>query len=176
MMTSRYHGAMRTTVVIDGDVAAEIERLRREGLGVSAALNLLARRGMAKDATATTVTYQHRTSKIGLKVGLVARCTISDLEAGVSARNGRDWKRTRHTRSPWPQATIDQDVMDRALEVQGALAVEGLHRTVKLGDLLIAAAAERARLVVLHYDPDFDRIATITGQPTEWVAPPGTVD
>ncbi|WP_373368824.1 PIN domain-containing protein [Candidatus Mycobacterium methanotrophicum] len=81
-----------------------------------------------------------------------------------------------HARSPWPQATIDQDVMDRAFEVQGALAADGLHRTVKLGDLLIAAAAEEARLVVLHYDRDFDRIATITGQPTEWVAPPGTVD
>jgi predicted nucleic acid-binding protein len=30
--------------------------------------------------------------------------------------------------------------------------VEDLHRTVKPGDLLVAAAAERARLVVLHYD------------------------
>jgi hypothetical protein len=66
--------------------------------------------------------------------------------------------------------------MDRAFEVQGALAENGLHRTVKLGDLLIAAAAERAQLVVLHYDRDFDRIATITSQPTEWVAPPGTAD
>ena len=111
-----------------------------------------------------------------IEAGLVARCTVTDLEAGVSARNGRDWKRTRHARSPWPRATIDQDVMDRAFEVQGALAVEGLHRTVKLGDLFIAAAAERARLVVLHYDRDFDRIAAITGQPTEWVAPPGIVD
>lgn len=111
-----------------------------------------------------------------IEAGLVARCTITDLEAGVSARNGRDWKCTRHVRSHWPQATIDQDVMDRAFEVQGTLAVDGLHRTVKLGDLLIAAAAERAGLVVLHYDGDFDRIATITGQPTEWVAPPGTAD
>lgn len=66
--------------------------------------------------------------------------------------------------------------MDRAFEVQGALAVEGLHGTVKLGDLLVAATAERAQLAVLHYDRDFDRIATITGQPTEWVAPPETVD
>lgn len=111
-----------------------------------------------------------------IEAGLVAWCTVTDLEAGVSARNGRDWKRTRHVRSLWPQAMIDQDVMDRAFEVQGALAVDGLHRTVKLGDLLIAAAAERASLVVLHYDRDFDRIATITGQPTEWVAPPGTAD
>jgi hypothetical protein len=37
-----------------------------------------------------------------------------------------------------PQATIDQDVMNRGFEVQGALAVEGLHRTVKLGNLRIA--------------------------------------
>lgn len=48
-----------------------------------------------------------------IEAGLVARCTITDLEAGVSARNGRDWKRARHARSPWPQATIDQDMMDR---------------------------------------------------------------
>ncbi|MEB3049225.1 PIN domain nuclease [Mycolicibacter sp. MYC123] len=111
-----------------------------------------------------------------MEAGLVARCTVTDLEAGVSARNGLDWKRTRQARSLWPQATIDQAVMDRAFEVQGVLAAEGLHRAVKLGDLLIAAAAERARLVVLHYDRDFDRIAAVTGQPTEWVAPPGTVD
>ncbi|MDQ2709403.1 MAG: PIN domain nuclease [Actinomycetota bacterium] len=111
-----------------------------------------------------------------MEAGLVARCTITDLEAGVSARSGRDWKRTGQARSPWPRATIDQDVLDRAFEVQGALAAEGLHRTVKLGDLIIAAAAERAQLVVLHYDRDFDRIAAITSQPTEWVAPPGTAD
>jgi hypothetical protein len=111
-----------------------------------------------------------------MAAGLVARCTITDLDAGVSARSGQDWTRTRRARSPWPQATIDQDVMDRAFEVQGVLAAEGLHRRVKLGDLLIAAAAARAQLVVLHCDRDFDRIATITSQPTEWVAPPGTGD
>lgn len=111
-----------------------------------------------------------------IEAGLVARCTITDLEAGGQCAQRRDWNRTGHVRSSWPQAMIDPDVMDRAFEVQGALAGDGLHRAVKLGDLLIAAAAERARLVVLHYDRDFDRIATVTGQPTEWVAPPGTVD
>lgn len=43
-------GFVRTTVVIDSDVASEIERLRREGMGLSEALNLLARRGMARGA------------------------------------------------------------------------------------------------------------------------------
>ncbi|EUA05173.1 copG family DNA-binding protein [Mycobacterium kansasii 824] len=41
-------GFVRTTVVIDSDVAGEIERLRREGMGLSEALNLLARRGMTR--------------------------------------------------------------------------------------------------------------------------------
>ena len=34
-------------------------------------------------------------------------------------------------------------------------------------DLLVAAIAERAGLVVLHQDKDLDLIAEITGQPTE---------
>lgn len=111
-----------------------------------------------------------------LEAGLVARCSITDLEAGVSARSGRDWSRTRSARSSWPQAPIDQTVLDRAKDVQGELAQRGLHRTVKLGGLVIAAAGERAGLVVLHYDRDFDRIAEVTGQPVEWVVAPGTAD
>lgn len=111
-----------------------------------------------------------------METGLIASCTITDLEAGVSARSGPDWRRTRSARSPWPQAEIDQPVLDRALQLQGELADQGLHRTVKIGDLLIAAAAERAGLVVLHYDRDFDRIATVTDQPVEWVVPAGTAD
>jgi hypothetical protein len=30
-------------------------------------------------------------------------------------------------------------------------------------------------LVLLHYDADFDRIAAVTGQETEWVVPKGSV-
>ncbi|MDA3642032.1 hypothetical protein [Mycobacterium xenopi] len=69
---------MRTTVVIDSDVAAAIERLRRQGMGVSEALNLLARRGMAKEA-AEKVTYRHRTAKIGLKVDVTNVGDVLDL-------------------------------------------------------------------------------------------------
>ena len=39
---------MRTTVTLDEDIARAVERVRRErGLGISAALNELARRGLA---------------------------------------------------------------------------------------------------------------------------------
>ena len=111
-----------------------------------------------------------------IEAGLVARCTITDLEAGVRARNGEDWQRTRSARVGWPQVPIDQAVLDRASDVQGELATRGIHRAVKIGDLIIAAAAERSRLVVLHYDHDFDRIADVTGQPVEWVVPSGADD
>jgi predicted nucleic acid-binding protein len=111
-----------------------------------------------------------------MEAGLVARCTITDLEAGVSARSGPDWRHTRLARSPWPEAGIDQPVLHRALEVQGELADQGLHRAVKIGDLVIAAVAEHSGLVVLHYDRDFDRIAGVTDQAVEWIVPPGTAD
>ena len=57
-----YRGGMRTTVNLDPDVEAAVERLRRdEGLGVSEAVNALARRGIpavAKvDYVFTPVTY-----------------------------------------------------------------------------------------------------------------------
>lgn len=43
-------------------------------------------------------------------------------------------------------------------------------------DLIVAAAAEGAELTVLHYDSDFELIATVTGQEVEWVVPRGSVD
>jgi predicted nucleic acid-binding protein len=43
-------------------------------------------------------------------------------------------------------------------------------------DLIIAAAAELAGLTVLHYDHDFELIASVTGQPHEWVVPRGSID
>jgi predicted nucleic acid-binding protein len=50
------------------------------------------------------------------------------------------------------------------------------QRGRKISDLLIAAAAERAGLTVLHYDGDYDIIAKVTGQRCEWVVPAETVD
>jgi predicted nucleic acid-binding protein len=46
---------------------------------------------------------------------------------------------------------------------------------VKIGDLLVAAAAETARIGVCHYDADFDVIASVTGQPVRVIAPLGSL-
>ncbi len=65
--------------------------------------------------------------------------------------------------------------MDRALAVHRMLAADSQHRNFRLPDLVIAATAEVHGATVLHYDADYDRIAAITGQPTEWVAPRGSL-
>lgn len=65
--------------------------------------------------------------------------------------------------------------MDRAMAVHRALATASQHRHFRLPDLIIAAAAELSGTTVLHYDADYDRIAAVTGQPTEWAATKGSL-
>ncbi len=110
-----------------------------------------------------------------LESGLVARCTPTDLEAGFSSTSPGSHRAMREERSAWPFVEMTQQTLDRAVAVQDALAERSQQRGAKIADLLIAAAAEAAGLVVLHYDHDFDLITEITGQPTEWILPAGSV-
>ena len=69
---------MRTTVTLDDDVAAEVERLRREeGLGLSEATNRLIRTGMA--APTRQAIYRHETRDLGLKVDVTDVGAVLDL-------------------------------------------------------------------------------------------------
>lgn len=106
--------------------------------------------------------------------GFVATCGMIDLELGFSARDSRTHASLLRERRALPRIPLDDAVFDRALDVQGLLAERGLHR-LPIPDLVLAAAAERADLSVLHYDADFERIADVTGQPHEWVVPRGSI-
>ncbi len=109
--------------------------------------------------------------------GLLATCSVTDLELLFSARSGADHRvRRADLELRFGHVPIDQRMLDRAVEVQGLLADRGQHRGANVPDLVVAAAAERAALAVLHYDADFDLIATVTGQVVEWVVPQGSVD
>lgn len=110
-----------------------------------------------------------------LESGLVARCTPTDLEAGYSSPSPAAPRAMRQIRAAWPLVVMDQPVLDRAVEVQDVLAGRSQQRGAKIADLLIAAAAEAAGLVVLHYDHDFDLIADVSGQPIEWIMPAGSI-
>jgi len=111
-----------------------------------------------------------------LESGLVAHCTPTDLEAGFASASPAAHRAMREQRAAWPFAPMDQRVLDRAVDVQDALAARSQQRGVKIADLLIAAAAGAAGLVILHYDRDFDLISDVTHQPAEWIVPAGSVD
>ena len=111
-----------------------------------------------------------------LIAGEIATCGIVDLELLYSASGRATYRALAEALRGMPRVPLEEAATRRALEVQAMLAERSQHRAVPLPDLLVAACAERAGLTVLHYDADFDLIASVTGQPTEWVVPRGLVD
>jgi hypothetical protein len=110
-----------------------------------------------------------------LLTGDVATCSIIDLELLYSARSHPDFLQVHRARGSLPAVEIEQEDFHRAIAVMERLSRRGKHRAAGIPDLLIAAVAERADLTVLHYDRDFDLIASVTGQDVEWVVPRGSV-
>jgi hypothetical protein len=107
--------------------------------------------------------------------GLAATCAIVDLEVLYSARRAEDHVEIRRRRAlAYERVPLDEATFERAIDVQGLLARKAQHR-IPIPDLIIAAAAEGAGLIVLHYDADFERIAEVTGQPIDWVVPRGSL-
>jgi predicted nucleic acid-binding protein len=105
----------------------------------------------------------------------LARTSITDLEIGYSARNADEWDRLMTALATFRSVEVDAHHFVRAARLQRALAAKGL-RGRKVPDLLIAAVAEAESLTVLHYDNDFEHIASITGQRTEWIVDRGSID
>lgn len=128
----------------------------------------------------TSVLARSDVDEVGARVEALAlggkfwTCRTIDLEV-VYATRARDVAVMIEERRALPEAPITPAVMDRALQVADVLAERGMHRGAKPADLVIAAAAEAAGLVVLHYDDDYDRIARVTLQPVEWVARRGSL-
>jgi len=109
--------------------------------------------------------------------GEIATCDAVVFELLHGTRNGHEFSETRTRLGLLPHCRIGPREWQRALDVYEMLAHQGgmHHRRVKRADLLIAAAAASAGVTVLHYDEDFDVIAEITGQPTRWLAPRGSL-
>jgi metal-responsive CopG/Arc/MetJ family transcriptional regulator len=76
---------MRTTVSLDDDVAAAVERLRRERqVGLSDAINTLVRAGIA--APQRRRPFRQRTADLGLSVDVSNVAEALDLLDGPAAR------------------------------------------------------------------------------------------
>ena len=104
--------------------------------------------------------------------GLVRMATLTRLELGYSARTAADWRAELEAMplAAMPIQYLTPAVEDRCVEVQVLLADRGQHRAPSIPGLVVAATAELVGLVVLHFDKDFDLIATVTGQPVERMA------
>ena len=109
------------------------------------------------------------------EAGQLGRAGITDLEVGYASRNAREWDQDMEDLSVFPLVETTSSHLQRARQVQRMLAARS-QRGRKIPDLLIAAAAEEAKLIVLHYDADFDLIAKATGQSCQWVVPAGSID
>lgn len=110
-----------------------------------------------------------------LAAGRLAACEMTAMEYLNNAPDPRGyeilWAALHGQR--WFEVT--GAAMSRALDVHRALAAQSQHRHFRLPDLIIAATAEVHGATVLHYDADYDRIAAVTMQPVEWVAPKGSI-
>ena len=98
--------------------------------------------------------------------GLIHISTVPLLEVGYSARSVQVLQHERRN-PPIVNMLVEYStprIEDQALNVQEILATHGHHRAPSVADLLIAATAQIAGLIVLHTDKDFELIAEATGQ------------
>ncbi|WP_045743369.1 PIN domain nuclease [Actinoplanes rectilineatus] len=112
-----------------------------------------------------------------IESGSMAICPLTELEIYHSAQTPEQrarWKEVLEESYCW--VVITDRVFDRAPEIQEGLFNIGAHRSAGPVDLVVAAVAEDHRMTLLHYDNDFTQVAKVTGQPTRWVAAPGSVN
>jgi hypothetical protein len=105
-----------------------------------------------------------------LAAGVIAVCPIVELEFLYSARSLADrLEKQRLMRDLFGWVAMSTGAYERAGEVQQLLTEAGAHRSAGPVNLLIAATAERERLIVLCDDHDYETVATMTGQPVKRV-------
>ena len=128
-------------------------------------------------------TARHRDAAVqtrfddAVRRGRVAICDQVKLEL---LRTGRDLDEVvalRDELESLRNVPIGDRVWRRVADLLEVFARSGPlhHRRVPLSDLLVAAAAERAELPLVHYDRHFDLIAEVTGQPVRALAPLGSL-
>ena len=108
--------------------------------------------------------------------GRVAVCSPVRLELLFSARGPADYASFADELDSLPSFEFSPRAVSRAAQVQALLADRSQHRGPNAVDLYVSAIAELNDAVLVHYDRHFDAIARVTGQPTEWIAPRGTLD
>jgi predicted nucleic acid-binding protein len=101
---------------------------------------------------------------------VIAVCPVVELEFLSSARSLADrLEKQRLLLELFGWVPVSDGCFQRATEIQQLLTETGSHRSAGPVDLLVAATAERERLIVLCDDHDFRTVAAVTGQPVTFV-------
>ena len=111
-----------------------------------------------------------------IESGEAATCSMVDLEVPVfDPEPEGTFASPRKAGACLPQGGLDGGGLQPGDRRPGASRRSRPGTGCRYRDLIIAAAAEAARMTVLHYDADFDTIAAVTGQAMEWVVPRGSL-
>jgi predicted nucleic acid-binding protein len=107
-----------------------------------------------------------------LSGGQIATTPIVRLELLATAQDGASFDALAADLAQLRDVPITRSVTNAAERAYRALAhVHPLfHRSVRLPDLLIAAAAQDAAVGVLHDDRDFDTLATVLTFESRWLS------
>ena len=111
------------------------------------------------------------------RAGDLVACPVVTLELLFDARNAAAVERVATALTALRQAPVTRAVTDAAIAAIRELAAQGsvgAHR-VRAPDALVAVAAAERGFGDLHYDDHFDRLATVLGFASQWVAKRGSL-
>jgi predicted nucleic acid-binding protein len=104
------------------------------------------------------------------------------LESGFSARNLEGHQATiTGFYATWEVLKLVPELAEIALDLQSRLFARGIGRSVGSFDLIVAAHAiyytrDRTRVVVVHYDEDYERLEQVAPElATSWLVPRGSL-
>jgi predicted nucleic acid-binding protein len=110
-----------------------------------------------------------------VEAGMVLVCDLVILELTRLAPNAARAREVAHRLAAFESIPMPDDLWTRARKTQLALAPSGDHRRVPPADLLLASAAENAGVSLIHYDRDYERIASAGGLRHQWLVPDGAL-
>lgn len=109
------------------------------------------------------------------EAGLVLVCDLVVLELTRLAPNESRAREVADRLAVFESIPMPTELWTWARKTQLALAASGDHRRVPPADLLLAGAAEEAGVTLIHYDRDYERIASVAGLRHQWLVPDGAL-
>jgi predicted nucleic acid-binding protein len=105
-------------------------------------------------------------------------CALSLDEFAYSARTAAEHaEASRRLRTSFLYLPLSPHLDQLIIDIRAALWISGMGRAAGVIDVALAATAMHSEATVLHYDSDFDHIATAYPRFTaQWVVPRGSVD